>query len=172
MEEKRAPSIVSIATKYGLIEGVLLFLAFLVRTVADIKQNWVGWVVDTTIMIVLLVLAHLEFKRTHDRTMRYSQGLGSGTLLASMAAVVTCILVFIYVRYFNTGYVAAVLQVQRAALAQHGITGAQAQQAMSITAGIITPAGVAITSLISGVIVGFIVALIVSIFTQEDPRAV
>jgi len=36
-----------------------------------------------------------------------------------------------------------------------------------------TPAGLVVASLISGVIVGFIVALIVSIFTQKaDPRAV
>jgi hypothetical protein len=36
-----------------------------------------------------------------------------------------------------------------------------------------TPVGIVVTSLVTGVIGGFVVALIVSIFTQKrDPRAV
>ncbi|HTT02934.1 MAG TPA: DUF4199 domain-containing protein [Steroidobacteraceae bacterium] len=173
MEDKQAPSIARIAIKYGLIQGVLAFIVFLVVTLAGIKQNWQGSVVDTVLLIVLMVLAHQEFKRTHDGKMTYPQGLGSGTLLATAAAVVTCILVYIYVKYINTGYLAAATQIQRAALEQRGITGAQAQQAMAITSAIMTPVGIVITSLITGIILGFIVALIVSIFTQKaNPRAV
>jgi hypothetical protein len=173
MEEQRTPSIVRIATKYGLIQGVLSFVVFLVGTLAGIKQNWVASLVNAALLIVLMVLAHREFKRTHDGMMTYPQGLGSGTLLSSAAAVVTCVLVYVYVKYINTGYLAAAMQAQQAALEQRGITGAQAQQAMAITAAIMTPVGIVVTSLITGVIVGFIVALIVSIFTQKgDPRAV
>ncbi len=173
MEEQRAPSIVRIATKYGLIQGVLSFVVFLVGTLAGIKQNWVVSVANSALLIVLMVLAHREFKKTHDGMMTYPQGLGSGTLLSSAAAVVSCVLVYVYVKYINTGYLAVATQAQQAALEQRGITGAQAQQAMAITAGIMTPVGIVVTSLITGVIAGFILALIVSIFTQKrDPRAV
>ena len=173
MEEQRAPSILRIATKYGLIQGVLSFIVFLVGELAGVKQTWVGSVANTALLIVLMVLAHREFRRTHDGMMTYPQGLGSGTLLSSAAAVVTCVLVYFYVKYINSGYLAAAIQAQQAALEQRGITGAQAQQAMAITSAIMTPVGIVITSLITGVIGGFIVALIVSIFTQKrDPRAV
>jgi len=173
MEDQRGPSIVKIATRYGVIQGVLSFVVFLVVALAAIKQNWVGSVLNTVLLIVLMVLAHRDFKRTHEGMMKYAQGLGSGTLLSIVAAVVSCVFVYIYVRYINTGYIAAMLKTQRAALEQRGITGAQAQQAMAITSAIMTPAGIVVTSLITGVIVGFIVALIVSIFTQKgDPRAV
>jgi len=173
MEEQRAPSIGKIAGKYGLIQGVLSFVVFVVTAMAGIKQNWIQSVAGIVLLIVLMVLAHREFKRTHEGRMTYAQGLGSGTLLSIVSAVVSCVLVYIYVKFINTGYLAAALQARKAALEQPGITGAQAQQAMAITQAIMTPAGVVVTSLISGVIVGFIVALIVSIFTQKgDPRAV
>ena len=172
MEEQRAPSIARIATKYGLILGVLSFVIFLVVTMTGIQQNWSS-LVNIVLLIVLMVLAHQEFKKTHDGMMTYAQGLGSGTLVSIVATVVTCVLLFIYVEYINTGYLAAAMQTQQAALEQRGMTGAQAQQAMSMTAAMLTPVGIVITSLVTGVIAGFIVALIVSIFTRKgDPRAV
>jgi hypothetical protein len=173
MEEQRAPGILRIATRYGLIQGVLSFVVFLVATLAAIKQSWGTSVANAVLLIVLMVLAHREFKKTHGGMMTYPQGLGSGTLLSSIAAVVTCVLVYVYVKYINTGYIAAAMQVQQAALEQRGISGPQAQQAMSIMAAVMTPVGIVLTSLISGVIVGFILALLVSIFTQKgDPKAV
>jgi hypothetical protein len=172
MQEERGPGILAIATKYGLIQGVLSFIIFLVPPLTGIKQSWTISVAGIATLIVLMVLAHLEFRRTHNGKLTYPQGLGSGTLLASIAALLGCVLEYVYVTFINTGYIAAALQAQRAVLAQRGITGAQAQQAMSITAAITTPVGIAVISLISGVVVGFIVALVVSIFTQKDPMAI
>ena len=170
MEQQRAPSILSIATKYGLIQGVLSFVINLVTTLAGLKANWVAVVVHTALLIVLMVLAHREFKRTHGGIMTYPEGLGSGTLLSIVAAIVTAVLVYVYVGYINTGALAAAIRTQQATLEQRGITGPQAHQAMAIISAIMTPVGIAVLSLIGAVIVGFIVALIVSIFTQRATR--
>ena len=105
--------------------------------------------------------------------MRYPQGLGSGTLLAIVATVIQCALSYVFIKYINAGYLAAVMQAQRAALEQRGLSGAQLQQAMAFTSAMMTPVGFVVAGLITGVILGFIVALIVSIFTHvDDPRAV
>jgi hypothetical protein len=173
MDEQPAPSIGKIATKYGLIEGVLSFVLFLVYALTGMTQNWVSTVISIALLVVLMVLAHGEFKKTHEGMMTYPQGLGSGTLLSIVASVVTSILVFVYVKFINTGYPATVLKQQQDALAARGITGAQADQAMAITSAMLTPVGMVVTALVSGVVLGFIVALIVSIFTRKgDPRAV
>jgi large-conductance mechanosensitive channel len=173
MEQHQAPSIGKIATKYGLILGVLSFVWFLVVTMTGMKQNWVSSVVNIVLLAVLMVLAHGEFKKTHEGMMTYPQGLGSGTLLAIIASVVTSVLLFVYVKFINTGYAEAALKMQQAELEKRGMTGAQLDQAMTMTSAMLTPVGIVVTSLVSGVIVGFIVALIVSIFTRkDDPRAV
>jgi Protein of unknown function (DUF4199) len=168
MEEQRAPSILRIATKYGLIQGVLSFAVNIVSTLAGIKSSWVAIVLHSALLIVLMVLAHREFKRTHGGIMTYPEGLGSGTLLSIVAAVATSILAYAYLKYINTGALAAAIQVQQATLEQRGITGPQANQAMTIIGAVMTPVGIAVMSLIAGVIVGFVVALIVSIFTHRE----
>lgn len=173
MEEQRAPGILKIATKYGLIQGVLSFLVFLVRTLAGIKSSWIPLAANAVILVGLMVLSHREFKRGHGGMMRYPQGFGSGTLLSSIGAALMGGLVYLYAEYINPEYLAAAIQAERAALVRRGITGPQAQQAMAIATSIATPLGAAVTSLIMGVIVGISVALIVSIFTQRgDPSVV
>jgi len=172
MEEQRAPSIAKIATKYGAIQGVLSFLLVVVVAAVGMKQNW-GSYISLVFLIVLMVLAHQAFKKTHEGMMTYPQGLGSGTLLSVVAAAITGVLMFVYVKFINTGYIAATMKAQQEALAERGITGAQADQAMAITGAMLTPVGLVITSLLSGAIAGFIIAVIVSLFTRKgDSKAV
>ncbi len=168
-----APSLVRIATKYGLIQGAIGFLFFVATALTGMQQNWGGTGVNIIILIVLMVLAHREFKKTHEGVMTYGQGLGLGTLLSVIASVLACVLVYIYVSFINTGYAAAVLQAQRSTLEERGLSEAQVEQALSMAGAMLTPTGIVIASLVSGVIMGFIVALLVSIFTRvNDPRAV
>lgn len=173
MEAQQPPSIAKIATKYGLIEGVLGFILFLIVALTGTRQNWLVTGINIAILVVLMVLAHREFKKTHEGMMTYGQGVGLGTLLAVIASVLSGILLYIYVGFINTGYPAAALKIQQAALEERGLSGAQLDQALSMTSVMLTPVGIVVSSLISGVIVGFIVALIVSMFTRaSDPRAV
>lgn len=171
MNEQRSSGIGRIVLKYGLLQGVFSFFIFLGTTLTGGRQHWLAGAVGTALLIVLMVLAHQEFKKTHDGMMSYPQGLGSGTLLSAWAALVKCIPTYVYVRYINTDYFAMAVRVQQAALERRGITGMQAQHAMSITAPMMTPVGIVVISLITGVIGGFVVALIVSIFTQKGDGA-
>ena len=168
MTEQRSSGIGRIALKYGLLQGVFSFFLFLGTALTGSRQNWLVAAVTTALLIVLMVLAHQEFKKTHGGMMSYPQGLGSGTLLSVWAVLVKCIPVYVYVRYINTEYFAVAMRAQQAALERRGITGVQAQHAMSITAPLLTPVGLVVISLITAVIGGFVVALIVSIFTQKS----
>lgn len=171
MQEQRAPGILGIAAKYGIIAGALAFVVFLARVMAGIEHNWVATAVSIVVFIALMVLAHQELKRTRGGTMTYARGLGSGTLLGVVASLAQGVLLYVYMGYINTGYVAATLRAQQAALAQRGAMDEQAaQHAMALVAAIMTPTGIAILSVITGVIGGFIVALIVSMFTQSGEQ--
>jgi hypothetical protein len=172
VEQQPIHSIVGIATKYGLIQGVLLFTTFLLAPLTGIGPKWMTVVVNTILTGVPIVLAHWEFKRTHAGQMTYRQGLGSGTLLSSVAAVMMCVLAYLYVKYINTGLLTVAMEAYRTALEQRGITGEQAHKTMATVGAMSTPFVFAVYSLLTTVTYGFIVTLIVSIFTQKDPRAV
>lgn len=171
MKEQRTSGIGGIATKYGLILGGLSFLVFLAIMLTGIQGNWLSRMLVAALLIVFMILAHQEIKKSRGGMLSYGQALGSGTLLAGVAAVLRCIFMYVYVKYINTGFFAAALRMQRAAMERRGITGEQAQRAMSLTAPLMTPVGLVVISLITGVIGGFIVALIVSIFTQKGDGA-
>jgi Protein of unknown function (DUF4199) len=168
MEAQRPPGIMRIATKYGLIQGVFSFALNVVTSLAGIKPTWIATALNVAVLIVLMILAHREFKRTHGGIMMYPEGLGSGTLLSIVGAVVTAVLMYVYLKYINPGSLATLLQAQQAALEERGITGAQARQAMSMVSAIMTPVGISVITLIVEVILGFIVALILSIFTHKS----
>ena len=167
MEAQRAPGIAKTVTKYGLIQGVVAFAISILATLTGIKPSWLGGLLTTAVLIVFVILAHREFKRTHNGVMTYPEGLWSGTLLAVIAAVVAAVLIYVYAQYIDSGFTTTIMRAQQAALAQRGITGAQAQQAMGIIGAVTTPVGLAVSSLITEVILGFIVSLIASIFTQS-----
>lgn len=171
MTEQRTSGIGAIAAKYGLILGVLTFVVFLASTLTGIRENWPSTVLVVALLIVLMVLAHREFKKMHEGLISYGQALGCGTLLAGIAALVRGILMYGYVKYINTGFFVAAARMQRAAIEARGLTGEQAQRAMSLSAHFLTPVGLLVTSVVAGVIGGFIVALIVSAFTQKSEGA-
>jgi Protein of unknown function (DUF4199) len=173
MGQPRAHGIVRVAAKYGLMLGVLSLLIFLVQTRIGVRQNnWPVTLANAVVLIVLMVLAHGEIKRSRDGVLSYAHGLGAGTLLAATGALIRGVLAYVYMKYLGTGYLAAVVQAQRLALERRGITGERAQVAMGITASLTSPAGVAVLSLLGGVVLGFIAALIVSVFTQSEGRMV
>lgn len=82
-----------------------------------------------------------------------------------------CVLVYVYVKYINTAYFALAIRAQQAALKHRGLTPEQARQAMALTAALLTPVGLAVMLLVTGVVGGFALALIVSIFTQKSDGA-
>jgi Protein of unknown function (DUF4199) len=166
MEAERAPGIAKIVTKYGLIQGVVSSAISIINTLAAIKPSWAGGVLTYALLVVLIILAHREFKNTHNGVMAYGEGLWSGTLLAIIAGIVGAVLLYVYFGYINTTYFATAIRAQQALLAQRGITGAQAQQAMGIAGAVMTPVGIAVSSVISGAVIGFVLALIASIFTK------
>src|SRR5262245_16969796 len=128
MEAQQPPSLGKIAMKYGLIQGVIGFVLFLATALIGTRQNWLTSLISIITLVVLMVLAHREYKRPHEGMMSYGQGVGSGTLLSVVASVLGCILLYLYVSFINTGYPAAALKAQQAAFEQRGMTGAQLDQ--------------------------------------------
>ncbi len=91
-QAQQRPSIGKIATKYGLIQGVVGFLLFVVVAMTGMTQSWLTTSISIIVLVVLVVLAHREFKKANEGIMSYGQGVGLGTLLTVIASVLSCIL--------------------------------------------------------------------------------
>ncbi len=166
MEENNNPGVKSIALKYGAINGLLGIIFLIIFDLLADNQSiqWIGIVV----FLVLLILAHREFKKEGDGYMSYGQGLGIGTLAAVISGVVSNLFFCIYVKFINIDFIEAIKEKTIQGMEEGGMGDAEIDQAMELMGIILSPVVMAITGFIVGVFIGFLISLIVSAFTKNQ----
>ncbi|MCB0496731.1 MAG: DUF4199 domain-containing protein [Cyclobacteriaceae bacterium] len=170
-EQNESVSVKQVAIKWGLISGILSIVVFLVVYFAGMMGNsWIG-LVSAVITVVLMVLAHKEFKESGNGYMSYGQGLGLGTLMVTIGSVISALFSYIYIKFINTGYIQEVLDMSRAKMEDQGQSDAQIDAAMGYVEKFTTPEMTLIMGLVFGILFGFIIALIVSAITKKNDPA-
>ena len=172
-EEVQEASTKSVSIKWGMINGLISIIFFVVVDFAGQAGNqalsWIGGV----IFLVLLIFAHKEFKNDGDGYMSFGQGLGIGTLVALISSLISSVFTFIYVSFINTNFIDAIREKSIADMEAKGQSQAQIDQAMPFVEMFTSPAAMLIMGVLMGVLFGFIISLIVTIFTKnQDPEAI
>ena len=173
MEETTQPTVKSIATKWGLINGLIGIIFFVIVDFAGMAGNqalsWVGVI----IFAVLLVLAHKEFKAEGDGFLSFGQGLGIGTLIAVISSTMSSAFTFFYVSFINPNMIETIRDRSIAEMEESGNSQAEIDQAMPFLEMFISPVAMTIIGLLAGIFFGFIASLLVTIFTKnQDPEAI
>lgn len=167
-EQNESVSVKQVAIKWGLISGIVSIVLFLAIYYAGMIGNtWVS-VVGGVITIVLMVLAHKEFKELGNGFMSYSQGLGLGTLMVVISSAVSSLFTYVYVKFINLGYTQELLDLQRMNMEDQGLSDDQIDAAMGMTEKFMTPEIMFAMGIIVGILIGFILALIVSAITKKN----
>jgi hypothetical protein len=160
-----------IVLKYGLMAGILAILIsylkiFTVENPFTSKFDWTT-VAGFIVAIGAIILAHREFKQNGNGYMSYGQGLGIGTLLGVVSAVVVIIFTFLNLEVIDpstkTQMIDATLEeMERQNQPEQAIEGTK-QFFMAFFYGFL---------IIGLPFINFIYALIVSLFTQKNnPQA-
>lgn len=154
--------------RYGLILGVISIAYFVVLSATGVNMTegigrW-GSLIFTT---VIFILAHKYFKENGDGYMSLGQGVGIAFWCSLVSAVISSVFTFIYVSFIDEGFVQALKDAQYDQFVARGMSDAQIDQAMSFSASFMTPTAIMLFGLIGRVIIGLIVGLIISFFTQK-----
>jgi len=167
-EENDAPTTKSVAKKWGIINGLISIAFFIIIDVTGQAGNqalsWVGYV----IFGVIVFLAHKEFKSEGDGYMSYGQGLGIGTLAMVFSSLISSVFFFIYVSFVSTSFIEAIKENQIISMQEDGMSDAEIDQAMGFTEFFMTPVAMTVMGFIFAIFFGFIVSLLVSIFTKNQ----
>jgi hypothetical protein len=153
----------SVGIKYGLISTVIAIVFFLalVFTGQDaFDQNW-GWV-RVVISVVILILAHKNFKDTGDGYMSYGQGVGIAFWITLVSLVLGLLFTYGYVTFIDAGIMDTFYDTQIEKLEAQGMADAQIETAMTWTKKLFWP-----ISIFFGLLFGVLVGVFVSIFTQK-----
>jgi hypothetical protein len=158
-----APTVRGVGIKFGLISAGISIFFFLVLVLTgmnafDNKWNWLGLIIS----IIILVLAHKQFKDNGDGFMSYGQGVGIGFWIAIVSLVAAGGFTFIYVNFVEPTTMDAFYDAQRIGMEEKGMADDQIDVAVSWTKKLFWP-----IYFVFGLFFGVLVAVIVSIFTQK-----
>lgn len=161
-------SVKQVATKWGLILGIISIALFLITVFAGLAGNkamqWVGYIPT----IIIIVLAHKEYKNSGDGFMSYGQGLGIGTLVALIGSLISTVFFYIYVKFVDSGFIDIIKEQQIAEMEKNGMSDEQIEQAMSFTETFMSPELLSVFAILGSVFFGFILSLIISAFTKNS----
>lgn len=170
MEEK--PSIWKHSLNSGLIIGLIMVVWTLILYIAQLEQiPVVAMLAPLIISIIGIVWTHKQYKKNGDGVMSYSQGLGLGTLAIGIAGVVNGVFTYIYISFIDSSVMeraSRALEEQRIKLLDEGLAQAQVDQVMNIQEMMFQPGVMFISGILGSLFFGFILSLIVSLFTKEE----
>ncbi|MBC6400145.1 MAG: DUF4199 domain-containing protein [Ekhidna sp.] len=170
METSTNTSAKSINLKWGLIGGFLSIIFFLIIDFTGQSQNQPLQYLGIIFAFAVTFLAHKEYKEQGNGYMSYSKGLGIGTMVAVISSVISAVFTYIYLSFINDQ---RVVEAREKAIWEMEQSDTEIEQAMSFVEPWISPLAFLFYALIGGIFFGFIISLIVSIFSKnQDPEAV
>src|SRR5687768_6189777 len=94
----------SVGIKFGLISALLSVVFFLVLALSgqnafDNTWSWIGLVIS----VVIVYLAHKNFKDSGNGFMSYGQGVGIAFWIALISLLISFAVTYLYVSFIDTG---------------------------------------------------------------------
>lgn len=154
---------------YGLYTGGGLILFSLLMYSIDINmQNPLNY------LAFLILAAGLFFGITSYRDnfgggfISYGKCIAAGALISLFASILLAIYSYLFFTFFDTTSIQKMMDLAEENLVKKGMTDEQIEMAMKYTAKMMTPAWMAIMSILMYVFWGTIISLIIGIFAKKN----
>ncbi|MEM1406655.1 MAG: DUF4199 domain-containing protein [Bacteroidota bacterium] len=161
------PSTKQIVLKWGLILGLISLVTSIITFTMGITSSAMSFL-GGAISIVVIVLAHKEYKNDGDGFMSYGKGLGIGTLLSLVSGAISSVFSYVYLKFVDASYLDVVRDEQIAQMQESGMPDDQIEQALEFSSFFSTPEFMLIAGLFFAAFFGFILSLIISAFTKNN----
>lgn len=161
--ETNRPTVRAVGLKYGAISAIVNIVYFLILALSglgpfDNKWGWIGMIFS----VVILFLAHKNFKDEGDGFLSYGQGVGIGFWISLVAVIVGGLFTYTYANIIDPATMEAFYEKQYESMAEKGMAEEQIEIAVSWTKKLFW-----YIYGFFGILFGVILALIVTIFTQK-----
>jgi hypothetical protein len=156
----------SVGIKYGLISTVvgIVFFLILIFTGQNPFVFKYGWVVSLLSSIVLIYLAHKEYKDENNGFMSYGEGVVIGVWFTLVAIAVGMLFNYVYSSFIDPNLMTEFYESQYEQLQQQGQSDEQIEMAQTWTKKLFWAFGI-----IGATFFSMATVLIVTIFTQKRP---
>lgn len=159
--------------KANLNNGIILGLAGVVFSLVlwftdQTTNNSLGYIW----FLVLAVALYFMIKAYRNNYMRgfitYGQSLGAGVIIMLYYAIITAIFSYILYKFLDPGLIDKMLMTAEEAMIKQGIPESTLEQGLKVQKKIMTPGFIAGTSIFSTMLIGTVIALLISLFTRRE----
>jgi hypothetical protein len=156
--------------KYSLIIAAATFVYELVLYLTGLIGTTGFGLIRTIIAVVLLVVALRQFRSLNNGYMTFGQALGLSFMASIVSTAIRAALTSAYLATFGEEILASLLEQTVGPLQANPAMDSQTMEMVTgVLGAVFTPAGIFVSSLISGAIGGFIISLILAMILKKPP---
>lgn len=170
MEERVTPG--QIGMRYGLIYALVSTVINLIPVLTEtaVSTGFIMIFVNIALAFVFFILAGREFKKQNGGMISFGEGFKINMIAASLTAVIRAGIIYVYVKFIDSGYSERIMRVMEETWQQQGLNEEQIEQAKRFSGGATNPEwgliGGLFVIILGGLIWGAISAAITK--TEED----
>lgn len=154
---------------YGLFLGIaLVLIAVIFYVTGNNFSDAASWI-NYTFMTLGVVMAQFHFRKQLGGTMTYSQALGVGVLTMLFASVITGFFTYLLYAVIDPSLQDQMKLAMEEQIAKQNIPEEQFEMAVEMATMFKSPAVLFFMNIAGGTLIGLIISLITSIFTQRKP---
>ncbi|MEQ8908874.1 MAG: DUF4199 domain-containing protein [Vicingaceae bacterium] len=158
------------ALNFGTMLGLVLMIISLIIFVFEMYEaKWLSYI--SYIILIVGIIMGIKRRRDQERggVISYGQSLGYGTLVAFFAGLIGAIVLFMYLKFVDDGFIQYNIELQEAQMYEAGLPDEQIEQSMMWTKKFSNPTFYSVMGLVANVFFGFIISLIASAFLKKEP---
>jgi hypothetical protein len=158
----------------ALLVLVLYFLGYHSDPAKFTSSKWIAACIGLAIVVVVMVLG-VRARRSETpqgKGFGYGTALLAGFQIALVSSVLSAAFVFAYDAVINPGFRDIIVQDAMEKVQASGMSGPQLDQVEKVTRFMASPAMRSVSTLVGGVIIGFILALIVAAFVRRPEPSI
>jgi hypothetical protein len=164
MEEKL--TVKQVGIKYGIYLALVSIIYTLILQILGLAAKQALGYVGFIFIIVALILAHKEFKRSNE-FMSFGQGLGISMIIITISTILGSIFSYIYIKFVDNSMLDVIREQAIVQMEERGMSDSQIEQAMEMQAKFTTPEMILVIGILAGIFFGFVIALIVTAITKK-----
>jgi hypothetical protein len=159
------------AMGYGALLGLGLIIISVIFYLIGKSDSGIVQYLNYAAIIAALIYGIKDYRDNYlGGYISYGKSLGTGTLIALFASIITAFYLFIFLSFIDQAFIANIVEKSMQAMREQNKTEEEIEMAMKYSHIWANPTMFAIISIIGTTFIGFIFSLIISIFMKkEDP---
>ena len=155
---------------YGCIIGGVMVLHSVLMQMTNSTFSTYGQIMAYVLPFLLMLYSLHAYRQEYNGgILRYSQGIGMGTMFSIVSSVITVLYLIILVKFIDPDYLEMVNRMAEEKMLEKGLNEDMIERSMAMTKRFRSLGFMSVAGFFGGIIVGIIYSLIIMIFLKKEP---